>query len=94
MGTYQTDAIFGDADNSSALMPGEWNPTGQDATDIGQIIADGVRNIGAKILNASVGEKFNDGQLLRTTSAPMPRQQGDIMPLLVIGAIVYLISKG
>lgn len=86
----QLSAIFGGADNPSLIAPGEWNPSAQDSTDYRAVIADGIRGITNKLIGEAVGEKYASGQLYSTAYR---NRQGSLMPLLMIGGIVYLLVK-
>jgi acyl-CoA reductase-like NAD-dependent aldehyde dehydrogenase len=88
----QLASIFGGTANTSQLRPGEWNPTAQDSTDIGRIIADGVRGTVNKLINTAVGEKYASGQLTATGTRPTG-VQGNLMSLALVAGLVYVLAK-
>jgi hypothetical protein len=91
----QTQALFGGVSNTSSLQQGDWNPASQDSTDIGRIIADGVRGTVNKMINAAVGDKYASGQLTATGTRPYGAQgtQGNLMALVLVAGLVYLLAK-
>lgn len=90
MEDFQLQSIFGGTDNASQLLPGEWDPSGQDTSNISAIIADGIRGTVNKLINTAVGEKFESGQLTATTTATKPPGP-NLMNLLLVGAVIYFL---
>jgi hypothetical protein len=90
----QISAIYGATDNTSRLQPGDWNPSAQDSTDFRAMLADGIRGITNKMIGEAVGDKYASGQLYSPNYRPNTDQGGmSLMPLLLIGGLVYLLAK-
>lgn len=90
----QIAAIYGGTDNTSRLQPGDWNPSAQDSTDFRAMLADGIRGITNKLIGEAVGEKYASGQLYSPNYRPATNQSGiGLVPLLLVGGLVYLLAK-
>lgn len=94
-GDFQIQSIFGGADNTSQLLPGEWDPGGADTSNVGEVLRDGILGTVQRAINAAVGEKYQDGQLTATgqRTARVQQQQSNFMMLLLIVGAVYLVAK-
>jgi hypothetical protein len=93
MDDFQTQALFGNTDNTSYMPPGSWNPSAQDSTDIGHILAAGIAGTVDKAIRTAVGEKYASGQLTPTAQVTTSKAQANLMPLLIVGALVLLLVK-
>lgn len=92
---YEGDAIYGTQSYNTAIGANMMNPTyATSSTDWGSILTNGIRGAAEGAMAGLVAEKYASGQLQLPTAYQGAQQQKSIMPLLVIGAIVYVLMKG
>jgi hypothetical protein len=93
---YEGDAIYGGVQNTSYMGADMMNPAyAQAETDWNAVLTNGIRGATAGALSALVGEKFASGQLQYQYPVARPGMQANgLMPILVIGGLLYVLTKG
>jgi hypothetical protein len=95
MADYTTTALFGSQGNQAFMPANMLNPgMAQGETDWGAVLTNGIRGATEGALAGLVAEKYASGQLAYPPGAYAQQGGGNMMPLLVIGAIAYLVLKG
>lgn len=95
MSDFSIQSIFGPLDNHSSLPEGSWDPSGNEA-DPGVALAQGIVGAVQKAINAAVGEKYADGQLVQPrtmTGTAFNTSNQPLFGLLLVGLIVYAVAR-
>lgn len=90
---YQNDALFGDQKNTS-LMGADMLNSGaaQNSMDWGAVLANGIRGAAQGAMAASVNGAYASGQL-QGQAPGRGAANGGLMPLLLIGGVLYLVMQ-
>jgi hypothetical protein len=92
MADLQNAAIYGDDYGIRTLGANMVNPTMADgSTDWGAILANGIRGAAQGAIASQVQGAYASGQLVYPQQAGA--QGGNLMPLLVIGVVLYMVLK-
>lgn len=92
MSDFSIQSIFGPLDNHSSLPEGSWDPSGNEA-DPGVALAQGIVGAVQKAINAAVGEKYADGQLVQPRTVSGSSSSQPLFGLLLVGLIVYAVAR-
>lgn len=84
-------SIFGNAANTSALPANMLNSNADGSTNWNAVLADGIRGAAQAAISASVGEKFQSGQLVSQAQATARSDQ--TRNLLVLGVLAYFVMR-
>lgn len=89
--TYQTDALYGDADNYSALPADMLNVNADGAIDWNALLAGGIRGAAQAAIATRVNGAYASGQLVAPNQAQASNAK--LMNLLLIGAVIYAVMQ-
>lgn len=84
-------SIFGNQPNTSAIPSGMLNTNADGSTDWNAVLANGIRGAAQAAISASVGEKFESGQLVAQAQATARNVQ--TRNLLIVGALAYFFLR-
>lgn len=92
----ESNAIYGNDDGIRTFGATMLNPyAASDDFDIGSVLAAGIRGAAQGAMQAKVYDAYASGQLRLPSSYQQPVYQsgmGGLMPLLIIGAVLYAVA--
>ena len=93
---YQTSAIYGPVPNNSAIDATMLKPAASGPDDWTTILTNGLSNAAVLAANGWAQNHVDAGQIQNAIAATPLRKNGatiNLMPLLLIGAVVLLLVK-